>query len=137
MSLYLCVYAGDREVEGVEVGPYADFNTFRATVSRELEAGAAGSRYPTLISHSDCDGEWPAGACADLRDELASIARAMKERPAGGFPSDWQREVARAGGLEPRNAFECFMDVDGKFLIERLQGLVGVALENDLPILFQ
>ena len=134
MSLYLCVYAGGREVEGVEVGPYADFNALRGAIIRELEAGIPGSSYPVLISHSDSDGEWPVAACVRLRAELAAIASAMKARPPREWVSDWQRNAARSG---PRNAFESFVDVDGEFLLERLQGLVEAALANNAPILFQ
>lgn len=137
MSLYLCIYAADREVDGVEVGPYADFNALRDAIAGECGASAAADRYPTLLAHSDCDGEWSPQACVALRRELAAIAAALKQRPAIGFPSEWQREVARSAGLQPRNAFECFIDVDGEFLIERLQHLVDTALRYRLPILFQ
>lgn len=137
MGLYLCVFEGDEELEGVEVGLYADFNALRDYVTRELEAGKLGSRFPTLIVHSDCDGEWSASECEKLRDELAVIAMELKARPAVGFTSEWQRTVAKSVGLVPRNAFESFIDVDGEFLIERLQGLAEFAYRYQSPILFQ
>jgi len=52
MGLYLCVFDGEEELDGVEVGFYADFGTFRNAVVRHLENGKAGSRFPTLIHHS-------------------------------------------------------------------------------------
>jgi hypothetical protein len=137
MSLYLCIFAGDREVDGVEVGPYSAFNALRDAVVRELGGSDAGGLYPTLLAHSDCDGEWSPGDCDRLRRELAAIAAGLKKRPPIGFPSDWQREVARSIGLQPRSAFECLIDVDGEFLVERLQHLVEIAVQRRLPILFQ
>jgi len=137
MSLYLCIYAGDREADGVEVGPYADFNALRDTIARELGSPRGEASFPTLLTHSDCDGEWSPEACVRLRQELAAITAALKNRPPIGFPSEWQKEVARSAGLEPRNAFECFIDVDGEFLLDRLQHLVDTALRLQLPILFQ
>jgi hypothetical protein len=137
MSLYLCVYAGDREVEGVEVGPYADFNGLRLAIVRELEGGVTGSRFPVLMAHSDCDGEWPLEACGRLRDELAAIAAAMKALPPRDWVSEWQRAAALQAGVRPRNAFESFVDVDGRFLLERLAELVEAALAEEAPILFQ
>ncbi len=137
MSLYLCIYSGDREVDGVEVGPYADFNAFRSAVARELGAGKEGGPCPTLLAHSDCDGEWSPEDCDRLRRELAAITAVLGKRPAVGFPSGWQREAARSTGLEPRNALECFVDVDGELLVERLQHRAEVAVQRQLPILFQ
>jgi hypothetical protein len=61
----------------------------------------------------------------------------MKARPPLEFVSDWQKRVARNTGVNPKNAYESFIDVDGEFLMERLTQLVNVALANNLPILFQ
>ena len=128
MGLYLCIFDGDEDVDGVEVGAYADYNALRDYIVRELEAGEAGSRFPTLILHSDCDGEWSVAECQRLQDELAQIVAILKERPPIKFPSAWQETVARSVGLRPQNAFESFIDVDGEFLLERLQSLVKNAL---------
>ncbi|MCP3097786.1 immunity 70 family protein [Myxococcus sp. K15C18031901] len=137
MSLYLCVYEDDEDLEGFQVGPYTDFGAFRDYVTRELEAGSAGSRFPTLILHSDCDGEWSVAECERLRDELARIAIEMKARPAVEFSSEWQRIEAQSAGLVPRNALESFLDVNGGFLVESLQRLTEFALEHRAPISFQ
>ncbi|NVJ27173.1 hypothetical protein HUW62_38760 [Myxococcus sp. AM011] len=137
MGLYLCIFKDDEELDGVEVGHYADFNEFRGCVTRELEAGKLGSRFPTLIMHSDCDGEWSVSDCERLRDELAVIAMELSMRPVVDFTSEWQRIVAKSIGLRPRNAFESFIDVDGEFLIERLRGLAEFAIRHQAPILFQ
>jgi hypothetical protein len=137
MSLYWCVFAGRTEVDGVDAGAYADFNALRQVVAARLEGGSAGSRFPVLMRHSDCDGEWSAAACAALRDELAILSAEMKAHPPLPFPDSWQRRVAAAVGLNPANAFESFIDVDGEFLLGRLQGLAELAVERGQPILFQ
>ncbi len=138
MGLYLCIFdAADEEIDGVEVGTYADFGAFRDFVTRELEAGNAGAKYPTLIRHSDSDGEWSVEDCQELRRELADLAAALQARPPIEFVADWQRRVAMTIGLRPQNALESFVDVDGELLIERLQSLVETALEHRSPIRFQ
>jgi len=137
MGLYLCIFDGDEDVDGVEVGPYADLNALRDYIAHELEGGKAGSRFPVLMLHSDSDGEWSLSECEKLRGELAEIATALKARPRGKSVSDWQKAVAKSIGFVPQNAFESFIDVDGEFLIERLQNLVDSALKRGLPILFQ
>jgi hypothetical protein len=137
MGLYLCIFDGDEEIDGVEVGPYSDFSALRDYIVRELEPGRAGSKYPTLILHSDCDGEWSVDQCGILREELAEIIVKMKKNISVPFASEWQANVARSIGLVPSNAFESFVDVDGEFVLERLQNLVELALRRRLPILFQ
>jgi hypothetical protein len=137
LSLYLCIFDGDEETAAVEVGGYADFDILRQYIATELEEGRPGSRFPTLMLHSDCDGMWPVESCVRLRDELAAIGTAMKLRPPVPFPSSWQREVAEASDRIPRNALESFLDVDGEVLLERLEDLVRTALASGRPILFQ
>jgi YD repeat-containing protein len=136
-GLYLCIFDGDEDVDGVDVGAYSDYNALRDVVVRQLEAGKPGSKFPTLINHSDCDGEWSVADCEKLQVEPAEIATTLKARPPFRFLSEWQTALARSIGLSPRNAFESFIDVDGEFLLERLQNLVQSALDRRLPILFQ
>lgn len=137
MGLYLCIFDGDEDIDGIEVGSYADYNALRDYVVCELEAGTVGTRFPTFDLHSDCDGEWSVAECQRLQSELAEIVAALKERPAIAFTSEWQKRVAKSIGLKPQSAFESFIDVDGEFLLERLQNLVRKALERRSPILFQ
>ena len=137
MGLYLCVFRATDEIDGVEVGPYADFNALRAYVTLELENGQLGSKFPTFIIHSDSDGEWSVADCVRLRTELSEIITEMRSKPSVPFVSDWQGGVAKSIGLSPKNALESFIDVDGEFVLERIQHLVGVALQHKLPILFQ
>ena len=137
MGLYLCIFDGDEDIRGVEIGSYADYGALLDYVTRELELGKAGARFPTFVLHSDCDGEWSVADCQKLQVELDEIAVALKARPATAFSSGWQKDVAKSIGLKPLNAFESFIDVDGEFLLERLQNLVKDALARRLPILFQ
>ena len=137
MGLYLCVFDGEDEIDGVEVGPYADFGELRDYVVRELEGGKAGTRFPTFILHSDCDGEWSVDDATKPLAELETIVSSMKVQKPVPFFSEWQSRVAKSVGLVPKSAFESFIDVDGEFVLMRIQNLVGVALERQLPILFQ
>lgn len=137
MGLYLCVFDSDVELDGVEVGSYADFNDLRDYVVRELEDGAAGSKFPTFIIHSDADGEWSVADSVKLNVELLEIILEMKNKPPIPFVSDWQKNVAMSIGLVPMSAFESFLDVDGEFVLERMCNLTAVALDRQLPILFQ
>jgi hypothetical protein len=137
MGLYLCIFDDDDEVDGVEVGSYADFERFRSTVTGYLEGGKAGARFPTLILHSDCDGEWSPADCETLDKELTVIAIELKRLPPTGVQSDWQRQVAKSLGLKPTSLFDSFVDVDGEPLVDRLQRLCRIAIEHGTPIVFQ
>src|SRR5690349_6257343 len=114
MGLYLCVFDGDREIDGLEVGSYSDFDHFRSVVTRQLEDGHEGARYPVLILHSDCDGEWTLTQCEKLKVELADIERSFRQLPPMEFCSEWQKELAKLMGLKPRSLYESFIDVDGE-----------------------
>lgn len=137
MGLYLCIFDGDEDANGVEVGSYADFNALRDYIAREVEGGNPGSQFPTLILHPDSDGKWSVADCEKLDRELSDIVSAMEQKPAINFSSDWQKAVAKSVGLMPRSAYESFIDVDGELLLERLRELVTDALKRRLPVLFQ
>jgi len=137
MGLYLCVFDGDEELDGVEVGSYDDFHFFRSLVTERLEDGELGSKYPVLLHHSDCDGEWSAEECEDLARELESIASAFLKLPPVPYNSAWQERVAASEGLNAGSLYECIIDVDGKPLLDRLVGLCLLAKSRGGPILFQ
>ncbi|MEP6784812.1 MAG: Imm70 family immunity protein [Sphingomonadales bacterium] len=135
MGLYLTIFDGDEELDGVEVGAYADFSAFRDAVVSNLEA-SAGSRFPTLILHSDCDGEWTPEQAMILERELKVVAQKFASFPP--IPLDgWKSEVANIFGIRPTTLAECFFDVDGEPLLKRLLGLARLSQERNLPILFQ
>ena len=136
MGLYLCVFDDD-ELDGVDVGSYSDFDFFRSSVTDLLEEGVAGSKFPTLIIHSDSDGEWLLSECETLKLELTTIAKELERLPAVQFRAEWQQQVAKTLGLKPASLYESFIDVDGEPLIERLQQLCDLAIERKSSILFQ
>lgn len=137
MGLYLCIFDGDEELEGVEVGPYPEYDEFLACVTRELEGGNAGSRFPTLTLHSDCDGEWSPGEAAVLEKELATISDEFRRRPPVPVSADWKKQVAEEAGLQMNCLYDCFFDVNGGPLLERLIDLARLSVQQNLPISFQ
>lgn len=138
MGLYLCVFdeLGD-ELEGVEVGSYADFNFFRDAVVATVENGAAGTVCPVLNGHSDCDGDWTCEEANRLLAELAQIAEVMRRYPPVEFNSEWKNQVAKTFGIAPETLLDCFFDIDGESLVGRLQQLAQVSIVSGQPILFQ
>ncbi len=137
MGLYLCVFDDDEELDGVEVGPYENFGLLRELIVGVMEENGAGSRFPVLILHSDCDGEWTAAECAMLEHELGEVSRVFAALPAIHPRSDWQQTVLSQAGITPVSLLECFTDVDGLPLIPRLIELTRVAQRCKRPILFQ
>lgn len=137
MGLYLTVFRDEDELEGVEIGSYADFNFFRDQVVGKLEGGKPGTRFPRLILHSDCDGVWTPAECLELEQELRTIQAELRDLPPVPLPRDWQADVARSLGLRAINLDECFFDVDGEPLTDRLIGLARIAQDSGEEVLFQ
>ena len=137
MGLYLCVMDGEDELDGVDVGAYSDFAHFRDTVTQVIEGGTRGAKFPILMFHSDCDGGWKGPECELLESELLAITFALKGLPVMPFPAVWQQKISKQLGLQPENLYDCFIDVDGEPLLERLIGLVKSAQRHELPIVFQ
>jgi hypothetical protein len=88
MGLNLCIFDGDKEVDGVEVGPYADFDAFRNCVIQELERGNAGSKFPTLILPADSDGRWSPAEAGELKKGLVAIGDEFHRRPPVPIEAD-------------------------------------------------
>ncbi|VVD84627.1 hypothetical protein PIN31009_01303 [Pandoraea iniqua] len=137
MGLYLCVFDGEDEIDGVEVGSYADFNFFRDGVVALVEDGVRGSRCPTLVNHEDGDGIWSPDEAQRLVLELNEIGEKFALAPPVEFNSPWKKQTAAFIGLDPKNFLECFFDVDGEPLVERLRGLADLSVARGVPILFQ
>ena len=137
MGLYLCVRNESDEIDGADFGTYGDFGAFRSFVASQLESGNAGSRFPALMLHSDCDGEWSVAECVTLQDELLQIGEVMFTLPVVPSIGDWQQKVLESRAIHPRNALESFIDASGVPVIMRLMQLIAVAVKNDRPILFQ
>jgi hypothetical protein len=138
MGLYLAIFDDGDELDGVEVGSYSDFDTFREAVVGNLENGvAAGSRFPTLILHADSDGLWTPAEAAKLEKELEIIRVRFQELPPIALDAGWKEQVAKTFSLQINNLHDCFFDVDGEPLLERLVNLAKLSQARDLPILFQ
>lgn len=137
MGLYLAVFSGDEvELDGVEVGGYDDFDALREAVRTKLEGGRRGSRFPTLMVHSDCDGEWTPPQCRTLLLELAAIQTELRLLPPVPL-SGWKANVAKEFAIRPMNLEQCFFDVDGEPLLARIAALAQLAIEKGLSVLFQ
>jgi Immunity protein 70 len=137
MGLYLTVFDDGEELDGVEIGSYDDFAFFRDAVVWNVEGGTAGASCPILILHSDCDGQWSPDEAASLETELEVIARKFADLPPVSLGDGWKPEVAKMFGIRPANLADCFFDVDGELLLNRLIGLAKLSQERNLPILFQ
>jgi immunity protein 70 of polymorphic toxin system len=139
MGLILCVYedaeAGD-DIDGFQVGSYSDFGAWRDFIAADLEGGQWGSRFPTLMMHSDCDGEWSPDECITLKRELTIIRDEMARLPVMPFHSIWQQKLAAELGLKRQSALDCFINVDGELLVEAIGRLAELAVSRGKPITF-
>ena len=137
MGLYLGVFKDDMEISGLEIGSYGDFGDFRDTVSTTLEGNEPGSKYPILILHSDCDGDWPVESLPMLIAELENISEAFRCLLPTEVTAVWKKEVVKKLGLKINTLYDCFFDIDGEPLLERLIKLARLGLKEQLPIIFQ
>jgi hypothetical protein len=138
MSLVLCVYEdqeiGD-DIAGFQVG-YGEFGAWRDFICARLEHGQWGSRFPTLMMHSDCDGEWSPQECDLLEQELRTIRGELEKLPVVPFHASWQQRVAQELGLVPKSALDCFINVDGENLVDAILRLADLATGLHKPISF-
>ena len=137
MGLYLCVRDESDEIDGVDVGSYADYGRFIEKVVEHAEGKIRGSKCPVLTLHHDSDGRWTPEECSRLQIELGSIFRVFSALPPISIKEAWQLQVAKTFGLKPQTLSDCFFDVDGEPLITRLVGLCQIAIERRHSILFQ
>lgn len=133
MGLYLCVFTEDQEDElgACDVGHYSDFGCFRDTIARHMNA----AHFPVLMTHSDCDGEWPVEQLPALVEELETIAAKFRalppEEPEGAFEHTAEY---RAGA---KSLYDCFHEVNGEPLLEALIRLCKQGISSHRPITFQ
>lgn len=131
MSLYLCIFDGEDEISGWVLGGYKDFGCFREFVRKRIPD----LPFPTLMDHSDCDGEWQLTEVPLLKRELETIAIRFKampaEEPVTGFKHTSQFRS------NAQSLHDCFHNVDGENLIEALLRLCDEAISRRRPILFQ
>ena len=137
MGLYLCVFDESDEIDGVDVGSYADYGRFVDAVVAHFEKGKRGSGCPIITMHSDSDGQWTPEECSRLDRDLQEIERVFSSLPARPISEGWQVQVTKTFGIKPKTLAECFFDIDGEPLIGRLRGLCQMAVDKRIPILFQ
>lgn len=148
MGLYLCIFDQDEEdICGVEVGLYSYFGAFRDTVSKFTSKGVVAKLLgrknkfalpmTTLLNHSDCDGSWSVDECGQLKKELEEIKQTFMKEPPDFSIIELKQDIFKFYGIKPDNLFECFVDSDCEFLIDRLIELCNLAIQNNRPIMFQ
>ena len=131
MSLYLTIFDGDTEVSGWVVGHYSDFGCFRDSIAAHLKS----ADYPTLMRHSDCDGEWCVSELRVLRCELQSVGDGFRGLPPEEPKNAFEHTADSRTGA--RSLYDCFHNVDGKNLFEALIALCDEGIRLNKPILFQ
>lgn len=148
MGLYLCIFnQNEDDICGVEVGLYSYFGEFRDLVSkftnkdflsRVLKRKSKFSLpMTTLLNHSDCDGSWNVDECVHLKMELQEIKQIFINEPPDLSIIELKQDIFKFYGVKPKNLFECFIDSDCEFLIDRLIQLCDLAIQENRPIIFQ
>jgi hypothetical protein len=118
------------EIAECDVGHYSDFGCFRETIDRHLPR----LRYPILMNHSDCDGEWAVAEIPQLQKELREIAEAFKSLPPESLTGAFEHTAEYRA--DAASLYDCFHEVNGENLFEAMLTLCDVALENERPITF-
>ncbi len=137
MGLYLYIGNDEGQIDGADFGKYAHFGAFRQYVASQVEGGTLGHKFPVLLLHSDCDGEWTVDECRRLQAELIEISAALYALPPASIDSEWQVDLLESRGIVPANAIESFFDADGMPVLVRLLKLTAIAIEHGRPIVFQ
>lgn len=91
----------------------------------------------TLLNHSDCDGSWSTDECVQLKLELQEIKQVFTNEPPDFSIIELKQDFFKFYGIKPENLFECFIDSDCEFLIDRLIDLCDLAIQMNKPIMFQ
>ena len=138
MGLYLCVFDeyGDDVCE-VEVELYKYFAEFRQKVAAFVDDNRFTSKMPTLLQHLDCDGSWSVSDCKLLINELTEIKEVFQQEPPITEIQNLKKDIFKFFGITPQNLFECFIDTNCEFLVDRLLGLCDRTIRKNRPIMFQ
>ena len=118
-------------MNGWVLGHYSDFGCFRDIIAEALD----GARYPLLMTHEDCDGEWLPEELPRLRAEVLSIAKELQKLPPRELTDAFEHTTRWRRGA--RNLYECFHNVDGENLFDALAALCDEGIGANLPIKFQ
>jgi hypothetical protein len=131
MSLYLTIFDGDNEITGWVFGHYSDFGFFRDKINEKLFA----KQFPTLMNHSDCDGEWSVSDLPTLKNELQLVANHFKTLPPELPQKAFEHSVEFHKSAS--TLYDCFHNVDGENVFEALIALCDEGIRLNKPILFQ
>lgn len=135
--MYLTVFDGELELNGVETGSYSDLDRLKTYILKNVENGKFGSKCPTFMNHEDSDGLWTHKESKRLVKELQKISKVFQKLPPFEYDESWQTEVIKSQNIDIRSLKDCFFDVDGQPLFDRLIELAKLSCEKKLPILFQ
>ena len=75
--------------------------------------------------------------CTQLQKELEEIKQVFVNEPVDFSIFELKQDIFKFFGIKPKNLFECFVDSDCEFLIDRLMELCNLAIQNNRPIMFQ
>ena len=73
----------------------------------------------------------------NMKAELEEIKQVFLEEPPSAKIIASKQDIFQFFGITPQNLFECFVDSDCEFLIDRLIELCDLATEKNRPIMFQ
>jgi hypothetical protein len=118
------------EIAECDVGHYSDFGCFRDAIATHLLA----EQYPTLMNHSDSDGEWTLAEIPKLELELREIRDAFKQLPPEDLRDAFEHTAEFRAGAQ--SLYDCFHNVSGENLFKALLHLCAVAREHERPITF-
>ena len=137
MGLYLCIFssrANDhdaaKELGACDVGHYSDFGCFRDTIARHVGR----TKYPVLMDHSDCDGEWTVAEMPRLRAELEEISAVFRTLPPAAPVGAFEHTAEYR--QDATCLYDCFHDVNGTNLFEALTDLCDIGVQYGRPITF-
>ncbi|SHG56649.1 Imm70 family immunity protein [Flavobacterium defluvii] len=138
MGLYLAIFKNEEEINGLEVGTYEYFGIFRDCIYEFIENSSNwGDICPTIMNHSDCDGKWESKECVEMMFELKKVKKTFQKQAPNKKVIDQKKELIDLYQIKILNLYDCFIDVDGENLIDRLIELCKDAIDNDLDIIFQ
>jgi hypothetical protein len=134
MGLYLCIFDDEgEEITGFQVGHYSDFGVFRDTIVSTIPNAIA--KYPLLMQHSDCDGQWPAHDLPALKSELQQIGERFKRHPAVPIVGAFEHVAHCRDGAT--SLYQCFHTPDEENLFEALIDLCDKGIDLNKPVSFQ
>jgi hypothetical protein len=79
---------------------------------------------------------WTAMEAGQLEVELLSVADELSRLPRIELQGS-SKAAAEEFSLVPQSLYECFLDVDGEPLVDRILDVVRASMLSDQPILFQ